>query len=106
MDLEKNYKIGGLFYFYKSLLTEKQQNIFENYYFNDNSLGEIAFQENISRQAVKDSLKKSENSLIKYEQKLKLSKIYYGQKKLIEKLSDDSPKMLNKLNEILKLWED
>lgn len=106
MDLEKNYKISGLFYFYKKLLTTKQQNIFENYYFNDNSLGEIASQENISRQAVKDCLKKCENSLIKYEQKLKLSKIYYSQKKIIEELIENNPKLLNKYNEILKLWED
>ena len=106
MDLEKNYKIGGLFYFYKNLLTTKQQTIFENYYFNDNSLGEIALKENISRQAVRDCLTKCERLLVKYEEKLKLGEIYYSQQDLIKKLIENYPNLSNKLNEILKFWGD
>ena len=41
-ELEKNERLGDLFAYYGPLLTKGQQEYFEDYYYNDLSLGEIA----------------------------------------------------------------
>jgi len=63
-----------LYDFYGSLLTDKQREIFEMYYFNDYSLGEISEILDISRQGVYDTLKRAESSLEFFEDKLNLLK--------------------------------
>lgn len=103
-DLEKNIYVSNLFDFYKNLLTEKQQSIFISYYFNDIGLSEIAQTKGISRQAVLDSLKKTETLLNSYEEKLRLNQIYNEQKKIIKKI--ENSKNLDKINDIIRLWED
>ena len=74
MELEKREKLIELYDLYNSLLTEKQKNYFENYYFDDLSISEIALNYNISRNGVYDQLKRVENSLLEYEYKLNLAK--------------------------------
>ena len=59
---------------YGNLLTEKQKQIFQMYYFDDLSLFEIAEELKISRQGVRDSLVKAEQLLVDTEQKCELSK--------------------------------
>lgn len=66
----KNLSIYRLYAVYGSLLTDKQQEITEDYFGLDLSLGEIAEIKNISRQAVKDALTSAEKQLLYYEQKL------------------------------------
>lgn len=61
-----------LFDFYGPMLTSKQQEIFDLYYQQDLSLGEIAEIQAVSRQAIFDLLKRTEESLNNYEQKLGL----------------------------------
>ena len=56
--LEKKNKYNHLFDYYGCLLTEKQQEYFTSYYFDDMSLAEIADIYNVSRNAVHDQLKK------------------------------------------------
>jgi len=70
MDLDKRVRMCLLFDFYGSLLTDKQQIIMHRYYEEDISLVEIGEELNISRQAVRDALTVSENSLMQFEQKL------------------------------------
>lgn len=70
--LEKKEHYNQLFDYYQKLLTTKQQEIFEDYYANDFSLGEIAENNNISRNAVFDTIKKVEKILDNYEEILKL----------------------------------
>ena len=72
--MENNVKISILLEIYGNLLTEKQRALLENYYNNDLSLSEIAENEGITRQAVRDNLKKGENKLFEYEEKLGLMK--------------------------------
>ena len=60
--------------YYQNLFTSKQQEIFENYNFDDLSLAEIAENHDISRNAVFDTLKKVEKALDTYEEKLNLYK--------------------------------
>ena len=73
MELEKREKLIELYDLYNNLLTDKQRSYFENYYFDDLSISEIAINYNISRNGVYDQLKRVENSLIDYEEKLKLA---------------------------------
>ncbi|MBN2983570.1 MULTISPECIES: YlxM family DNA-binding protein [Cohnella] len=71
--LEKTNRINVLFDFYGSLLTEKQQTFLKCYYQDDYSLGEIAEEFDISRQAVYEHLKRAEQALEDYEAKLSLT---------------------------------
>lgn len=103
-DLEKNIYISNLFNFYKKLLTQKQQDIFYDYYYNDIGLSEISLEKGISRQAVLDSIKKTENLLLEYENKLKLYEIYINQTNLITEIQKS--KNYSDIVNILKLWED
>ena len=59
-----------LFDLYKNLLTDSQRETFEEYYFNDLTLQEIAENKNITKNAVHDSLKKTEQLLKEYEEKV------------------------------------
>lgn len=72
--MEKNIEISLLFDFYGQLLKEQQQQAVSLYYNDDLSLSEIAAQLNITRQGVRDSIKRSETQLYMYEEKLKLFK--------------------------------
>lgn len=75
-ELEKNEILGDLYAYYGSLLTKGQQEYFEDYYYNDLSLGEIADNHHVSRQAVYDNLKRSSKALEKYEKKLHMRHDY------------------------------
>ena len=64
--------LNSLYDLYGSLLTDKQQKYFEEYYFNNLSYGEIAEKYGISRNACFKQLKKIEEKLSDYEKKLKI----------------------------------
>ena len=72
MDLIERENHIALFDTYKELLTEKQQEYFVLYYYEDLSLKEIAEFKNVSRNAVFDQIKKVINILEEYEDKLKI----------------------------------
>ncbi len=61
-----------LYDFYGQLLTDKQREVMGLYHEENYSLSEIAAEFGISRQAVHDTLKKAEQSLTEYEEKLGL----------------------------------
>ena len=69
MTLEQRARMAVLYDLYSGLLTDKQQEVFDLYYQCDLSLGEIAAEHNISRTAVHDLIKRTENLLEKYESK-------------------------------------
>ena len=69
---EKNLEIGYLLDFYGDILPERRRDILDLYYNDDLSLSEIAEQMDITRQAVRDSIKKTEQELFFYEEKLGL----------------------------------
>lgn len=71
--LERTNRVNMLFDFYGSLLTGKQQSILALYYQDNYSLGEIAAEMEISRQAVYEHLKRAEQVLEEYEDKLRLT---------------------------------
>ena len=69
---EKNLEIGYLLDFYRDILPERRRDVMDLYYNDDLSLSEIAEQMGVTRQAVRDSIKKTEAELFFYEEKLGL----------------------------------
>ena len=86
--LEKTNRMNYLYDFYQSLLTPKQQSYMSLYYLDDYSLGEIADEYNVSRQAVYDNIKRTEAMLEEYEEKLLLFQKFQERNKLLAKLKD------------------
>jgi len=84
--VEKYRLIADLFDFYAPLLTKKQREFIECYYHHDLSLGEIAEQYGISRQAVYDTLRRTEKVLEAYERKLGLLEKYRSRQRLLTML--------------------
>lgn len=74
--IEKVSWMNLLYDFYGQLLTERQRSFLELYYGQDLSLGEIAVEFGVSRQAVYDTLKRTGKSLEGYEARLGLVQKY------------------------------
>jgi hypothetical protein len=70
--MDEKLKQAYLFDFYGEMLNEHQRRIYEDFMFNDLSLGEIASEEGISRQGVADMVKRCGKKLEDYEKKLHL----------------------------------
>ncbi|RHW50936.1 MULTISPECIES: YlxM family DNA-binding protein [Lactobacillus] len=87
-ELEKNETIGDLYAYYGKLLTKSQQNYFEDYYYNDLSLSEIAANHQVSRQAVYDNLRRCRKLLFNYEEKLQMQKEYNEIEQALASLSE------------------
>ena len=86
--LEKTMRMNYLYDFYQALLTPKQRNYMALYYLDDYSLGEIAEQYEVSRQAVYDNIRRTEAMLEQYEEKLGLLQKYDRRQRLIGRLKD------------------
>ena len=74
-DFGKIAETSLLYDFYGALLTDKQREVMALYHEENLSLSEIASEFGISRQAVHDTLKKAEQALKEYEEKLKLMEL-------------------------------
>lgn len=72
--MSKDFEVAYLLDFYGDMLTEKQREAIECYYNADLSLSEIAFNLGITRQGVRDAVKRSEALLYDMEEKLGLVK--------------------------------
>ena len=70
---EKDLKIGFLLDFYGDVLSERKRTVLDYYYNDDLSLAEIAQEIGISRQGVRELIKKAEEELSFYEEKLGLA---------------------------------
>ena len=64
---EKNLNIGYLLDFYGDVLPERKRNVLDMYYNEDFSLAEISEEIGISRQGVRDIIKKAEEELCFFE---------------------------------------
>ncbi|MBN6887136.1 putative DNA-binding protein [Cytobacillus horneckiae] len=105
--LEKTTRMNYLYDFYQSLLTPKQSSYMSLYYLDDFSLGEIAEEYDVSRQAVYDNIKRTEAMLEEYEEKLLLFHKFQERFKLIEEMkqllkADSSNGEMEKLLEVLE----
>ncbi|AIM17677.1 MULTISPECIES: putative DNA-binding protein [Neobacillus] len=100
--LEKTTRMNYLYDFYHSLLTPKQQNYMSLYYLDDYSLGEIAEEYDVSRQAVYDNIKRTEAMLEEYEAKLLLFQKFQERSILIRQLKE----LLNEENPSKQALQD
>ncbi|MDA8233226.1 MAG: putative DNA-binding protein [Clostridia bacterium] len=90
--MEKVTRMAMLYDFYGQLLTDRQRHLFELYYDHDLSLGEIAEELEITRQAVHDLLKRSEKILEEYETKLGLVNKFLTESQHLFRLVEDLKK--------------
>lgn len=100
--MDKNVKMSMLYDIYGKLLTKKQQSIFEEYYIYNLSLREIAENKKISYQAVRDSIKSSENMLNSFEEVVGLENIVERVEKALE-LIEKSDNINDKKSELIEL---
>jgi predicted DNA-binding protein YlxM (UPF0122 family) len=84
--MEDINRIIILYDYYEVLLTESQKEYFEDYYFNNLSLSEIAENKNVSRNAVHNQIKNTVDKINNYEDKLKI----YEKNKKVEALILDN----------------
>ena len=87
-----------LYDYYGELLSEDNKKYFEDYYFDNLSLGEIADNSDISRNAVHKHIKTCESKLIFYEEKLKLYSKDKYLREVLKTIKDDELK--EKIEEI------
>lgn len=90
-----------LYDIYGSLLTDKQKEYFEDYYFKNLSLSELATKYNISRNAIHKQLKETIKRLENYEDNLRLAKKNEMLENIIKTISDEEIK--RKLQEVISL---
>ncbi len=86
--MEKNMELSLLLDFYGELLSEKVRRATELYYNDDLSLSEVAEDMGITRQGVRDLIKRAEGNLYGYEQKLGLYKRFLEMQKGLGSLKD------------------
>lgn len=105
--MDKNVKFTMLYDIYGKLLTVKQQEIFEEYYLYNLSLREIAENKKISYQAVRDSIKSSENTLLNFENATHTLSLIEKMKKAYELCSyKDLNEKRQELKRLLKSEDD
>ena len=97
--MEEKVKLSMLCQIYGKMLTKKQYEIINDYCNNDLSLSEIAENNSITRQAVRDIIMKGEKKLFEYEEKLEFMKRTLNQEKRIKKA-------LSELTKIQKDYSD
>lgn len=90
--MDKTIYYNQLYDQYQSLLTKKQQQYFEDYYFSNLSLSEMAENYQVSRNAIYGQLKLIEKKLEEFEQKLQLIKQKEAILKLLEGKIDEKTK--------------
>ena len=91
--LEQRLYLSELFNIYGPLLTEKQQRCLTMHLFDDFSLSEIGADLQVSRQAVYDILRRSEQTMMEYEEKLGLAKRIQNERQVLDKVYDEISKL-------------
>ena len=85
--MAKNLEISVLLDYYGQMLTEKQREVVRLYYNEDLSLAEIAQFANITRQGVRDSIKRAESTLLEMEERLGLARKFRDYQRKLEQIT-------------------
>ena len=88
IDVEEKLQQAYLYDFYGELLNEHQRRIYEDFVFNDLSLGEIAGEEGITRQGVADMIKRCGKKLSDYEKKLHLVEKFVSIREKVKQIDE------------------
>lgn len=91
--MAKDYEMAVLLDFYGEMLTEKQRSFLEYYYNDDLSLSEIAENEGITRQGVRDAIKRAEAQLNDMESRLGVAKRFSDMNESLKQIIDYSNKI-------------
>ncbi len=88
--MAKNLEISLLIDYYGNMLTEKQREVAEWYYNEDLSLAEIAEHTGITRQGVRDSIKRAETQLLDCEDKLGLCARFKKMQEALDEIAEQA----------------
>ncbi len=91
--MAKNLEISVLLDFYGDMLTEKQRDFIGYYYNDDLSLAEIAENEGITRQGVRDAIKRAEAQLFDMEEHLGLARRFEQMRAGLDEIIDCAEKI-------------
>jgi len=86
--MAKNLEISNLLDFYGEMLTQKQRDFLDYYYNEDLSLSEIAENEGITRQGVRDAIKRAEAQMFDMESKLGLCEKFSELRKGLDEIKE------------------
>ena len=84
---------------YGDMISEKQYEVMDYYYNQDYSLAEISELLSITRQGVRDSIKRAEEALLEWEEKLKLSEKYNENSARLDKIDSILEKIIRVIDE-------
>ena len=117
--MDKKAQVGLLFSFYRNMLTDRQNECVDLYYNEDLSLSEISEHLGITRQGVRDNIKRAEQSMYDIEQRLGLASKFLRIQEKLDKIDDiireieQSPNVRylsddikHKINDILTIISD
>lgn len=91
--MAKNLEVSFLLDFYGDMLTDKQREVIEYYYNEDLSLAEIADNQGISRQGVRDAIKRAEELLFEMEERLGFAKRFRAMQEGLQAIRDAAEKI-------------
>ena len=97
--MEKKVLLSEIYVYYRDLFTDKQQEYFDDYYLNDLSLGEIADNYGVSRNAIFNQIKIVEERLDFYEKVIGIKRKREEVLNILKDKVDDAT--LEKIEEIL-----
>ena len=87
-DMNEILEQALLYDFYGELLTDHQEEVYEQFVLEDLSLGEIAREEGISRQGVHDLVKRCSQTLKGYEEKLHLVEKFVSIREKVKQIDE------------------
>ena len=105
MEIEQIIKVSQLYDFYSELLSQKQKQYLNDYFFNDLSLTEMSENYEISKQAVSNNIKRTIIELEQFEEKLNLIKLSNERLFLLNEIRKltDNEEILEYINQLSKL---
>lgn len=103
--MEKIVQQGILYDFYGELLTDHQKQVYEAVVYENMSLGEIADEQGVSRQAIHDLVKRTDKILLDYEKKLGLINKFEEVKVKIAQLDNKLSELKSDTHEVEEIRE-